>query len=328
MEFVFDARMDGVRRAHWWRWSDMAGVDLYRDRMVYCGGIPYQGGRRAVVDRGVLSPTRDRLHLGTTKMTDAVLDRFLKDLRRFGADYMRGYASGCYLLARRLLDRGETYPLKAVLTSSDTLYPQYREAMTEAFGCGVFDHYGQNEDSLTANECVAHTGMHINVESCIPETVDDAGESVQAGVGRLVSTHLMNTTMPLIRYAVGDRGELGPFDADCPCGRHHQKLLNLDGRDDEIIETPEGARVGCGSLNQPMKHMAGQVGASQYIQRADGGLTLRIVPGPDFQKDATCAALARAVQEHLESAIAVDVEVVDRIPTRPNGKFQFIVRES
>ena len=40
MCYYFDEHMVGVRRATWWRWSKFAGVDLYRDRMIYCGGAP------------------------------------------------------------------------------------------------------------------------------------------------------------------------------------------------------------------------------------------------------------------------------------------------
>ncbi len=326
MRFFFDQAMQGVRRAHWWRWSEFAGVDLYSDRMVYCGGTPREGGRGTVSHRAVISPTRDRMHLGTTGMSDKVLDRFADEVVDFGADYLRGYASGCFLLARRLLERGKSLKLKAVLTSSDTLYPQYRETMEKAFGCGVFDHYGQNEDSLTATECGAGEGLHINVESCLPETVDAEGQPLEGAFGRLVSTHLMNRAMPLVRYVVGDLGQLGDFDSHCACGRHLQKLIRLDGRDDEIIVTPEGARVGCGSMNQPMKKLKGQLGACQYIQESPDRLVLKVTRGPDWQGDQVCSLLAREVSEHLGSAMTVAVEVVDQIPTRPNGKFQFIVK--
>jgi phenylacetate-CoA ligase len=75
--------------------------------------------------------------------------------------------------------------------------------------------------------------------------VDADGRPVPAGEeGRVVVTSLYNTTMPIIRYAIGDRGTLAPSSqAACTCGHKGQTLLSLVGRDDDFIILPGGQVV-------------------------------------------------------------------------------------
>lgn len=325
MCYYFDAHMVGVRRATWWRWSKFAGVDLYKDRLVYCGGAPSRWIYPPESYRGIVNYERTMLTLSSAAMSDRVLDTYIDDIRIFRGDYIRGYASGLYMIARRLLERGTTLPLKAALTSSDTLYPQYRECIEKAFQCQVYDHYGQNEDILTATECGIEPGLHINSENCIAETVDADGNSVHGAEGRFVSTHLENYVTPLIRYVVGDVGVLDHQCRKCACGRSHQKILNFTGRDDEIIQTPEGRRIGCGSMNQPMKTMHDAIARCQFTQESLSLLTVRIVPASKWNDAEHFGELEANIRKQVGDEIRIQIEKVDTIPTRPNGKFQFIV---
>jgi phenylacetate-CoA ligase len=325
MRYYFDEHMIGVRRATWWRWSRFAGVDLYRDRMVYCGGAPNRWNYPPEDYRGLVSFQRNELVLSSAAMSDRVLDRYIDDIERFKGDYIRGYASGVYMLARRIVENAVVLPMKAILTSSDTLFPQYRNVIEKAFSCKVFDHYGQNEDILTATECGVSSGLHVNVESCIAETVDEEGLPVDGVEGRFVSTHLENYITPLIRYVVGDVGVLDTSWGKCECGRCHQKILEFTGRDDEIVVTPEGRRVGCGSMNQPMKTMYSSIQRCQFIQESLGLLRVKIVPTRNWDNTIHRAEFETNLRQQVGHAIDVNIELVDDIPSRPNGKYQFII---
>ena len=322
--FYFDEHMVGVRRAHWWRWNTFAGVDLYRDLMAYCGG-GYKDYYPPDKYRGIVPPNARSIYFNASVMSEKVLDRYVHDLMAFKPHYFRGYASAAYIIARHMVSRGKTFKLKAVLTSSDTLFPSYRTVIEQAFDCQVFDHYGQNEDILTANECAVHSGLHINVESCIPETVDASGEVVRGCMGRLVSTHLENYSMPLIRYLTGDVGVLPEKATRCECGRSQLKLLEFCGRDDEIIVTPDGRQVGCGAMNQPMKDMPQSIKQCQFIQEATDQLRIRVVPTDRWDDVTDREHLIKNTHKQVGDAITVQVELVDDIPPRPNGKYQFIV---
>jgi phenylacetate-CoA ligase len=327
MKFYFDSHMIGVRRAHWWRWSEFSGVNLYKDRMIYCGGAPRRWVYSPSEYRGIVNYQRNQLLLSSAVMSDSVLDRYISDMQKFRGDYIRGYASGVFMLATRLRQRGLVIPMKAVLTSSDTLFPQYRSVIQEAFCCRVFDHYGQNEDSITATECVFGEGMHINVESCIVETVDQDGQCVHGKEGRLVSTHLENRVMPLVRYVVGDVGTLGDSSTVCRCGRRHSMIDKFTGRDDEIIVTPDGRRVGCGSMNQPMKSMHGSIIRCQFIQQSLDVLVAKVVPTPQWREPQDRNEFIANTRRQVGDSIKIEVHLVSEIVPRSNGKYRFIVSD-
>ncbi len=324
MLYQFDQKMIGVRKAHWWRWSKFAGVDLYNDKMIYIGGDAESKYRKPNNFKGIYNSTHTRLTLSANSMSPQVIDRYIQTMQEFKGDYMRGYASAVYLLAIRMNERNITIPLKAILTSSDTLYPQYRDVIRKAFNSEVFDHYGQNEDILTATECDYHNGFHINTESCIAETVDINNEVVVNESGFLVSTHLENYAMPLIRYKVGDVGKLDNKWVRCKCGRSHQKLVELIGRDDEIIISPDGRQVACGSMNQPMKLMGDTIVKCQFIQNTIDKLTVKIVTTNKWNKKSEKQFIGNLKQQ-VGNELKIKLELVDNIPTRPNGKYQLIV---
>jgi phenylacetate-CoA ligase len=184
---------------------------------------------------------------------------------------------------------------------------------------------GQNEDILTATECEEFSGLHINVENCIAETLDENDLPVHGVEGRFVSTHLENYVSPLIRYVVGDVGLLDETWKKCACGRSHQKILEFTGRDDEIILTPDGRRVGCGSMNQPMKTMHTSIHKSQIIQERLDLLRVKIVPTNDWNDSIHLAEFEKNLRRQVGNTIKVSIELVADIPSRPNGKYQFIV---
>lgn len=320
----FNPHMFGVQRAHWWRWSEWAGVELYGDRMVYAGGAPDDWGGSPDDFRGVVRLTRDRLFISSSNMSEKVLDMYIEDLQKFQPDYVRGFASGCYCLARRFLERGTTFALKAVMTSSDALLPGYREIIEQAFCCKVFNFYGQNEDSLTATQCDHSEEMHINIESSIAEAVDSAGVAEYEKEGQLVGTCLENFGMPLIRYVTGDVGILAKPGEKCACGRSHQKLRRLEGRLMDMIVTPEGARVGS-HFDETLTITHDAIKELQYVQETIDYLVIKVVPTKAWDDSIHREVLEKNIRKQVGQTMRVDIELVNRIPRLPNGKFQFIV---
>ena len=327
MTYYFDDHMVGIRRATWWRWSIFAGVDLYKDRMIYCGGAPSRWIFPPDDYRGLVSFTRDFLFLSAAAMSNKVLDRYIQDIKAFRGDYIRGYASAVYMVAQRIVENGEVIPLKAALTSSDALYPRYRAIIEKAFSCKVFDHYGQNEDILTATECRYSNGFHINMESCISEIVNDNNDVVQGEEGQLVSTHLENLTMPLIRYKVGDIGIIQQNSKRCECGRFHQKIVCLSGRYGEFILTPDGRKIGAATLSLTMKTIIKSMKQCQYIQKSATHLKIKIVPTQFWNPEIDPNKFILSLRCQLGETIKIDLELVESIATRENGKFAFIVSQ-
>jgi hypothetical protein len=80
-----------------------------------------------------------------------------------------------------------------------------------------------------AQAYVGCSAMHVVTDGVYVEVLAADGTGVPDGIaGSIVVTDLVNTAMPLIRYAVGDVGVLYPADA-CSCGRP-APVLRVMGR--------------------------------------------------------------------------------------------------
>jgi phenylacetate-CoA ligase len=111
----------------------------------------------------------------------------------------------------------------------------------------------------------------------------------------------------------------------CPCGRGLPTLARLEGRQSEVIHTPQGREISAGALGQLLTFVIGiipYVWEYQAIQTAPDALSLRIVPTRQFT-----AEFATKLRSELEQflGMGVSVESVDRIPLELSGK-RFIIK--
>jgi phenylacetate-CoA ligase len=166
--------------------------------------------------------------------------------------------------------------------------------------------------------------LHVN-ERVIARVVGPDGRDVGTGEwGRLVVTDLANFVMPFINYTVGDAAISGGL---CPCGRGLPTIARLEGRDTEIIETPDGRVIAAGALGQLLTFVVGimpYVWEYQAVHAAPTSVRLLVVPTARFS-EAFRATVERAVQDFLGPAMRVTVEPVSAIPLEPSGK-RLIIR--
>jgi len=98
-------------------------------------------------------------------------------------------------------------------------------------------------------------------------------------------------------------------------------LLRIDGRSDDYIVTPEGARIA--RLDYLFKDSL-NVKEAQIIQDQPGGITIVLVRRPTYaSKDE--AKIRRDVQTWLSPLLDVTFQYVDEIPREANGKFRAVL---
>ncbi len=119
-------------------------------------------------------------------------------------------------------------PLRLIVGASEGLPRRSRQFIEEVWGARMFMCYGCTEGA-GGMECRFRSGYHLNEFSFLFEIVDQDAD----GNGEVVFTTLDRTTMPLIRYRVGDVARLIP--EPCDCGIVTRRLSPLRGRSDEIV---------------------------------------------------------------------------------------------
>jgi len=244
---------------------------------------------------------------------------FAKALRDYRPDLIDGYPSALSLIARLCLHKGIELPRpKAVITTAETLFPEQRMEIKNAFGCPVYNQYAATEPSCFCADC-EQGNMHISPEYGIVELVDDAGNLVPPGQeGQIVVTSFLNPAMPIIRYRLGDMAVARDPNERCSCGRQMPMLERVLGRIDDILYAPgRGYILG---MNR-MFYGLDDVIEGQVVQEALDRIHVLIVPADNFSEQ-TRTKLHHKFVERFGDQVQIEVECVPAINRGANGKFR------
>ncbi len=245
---------------------------------------------------------------------------YVDALGRHNIQWLTGYAVSYYLLAKFILDqRLKVPPLKAVVTTSEKVTDEMRQAMESAYGCRVYEEYSAVENVLFASECEQRR-LHVSPDIGVIEILRPDGAPCEPGeAGEVVTTGLMRRSQPLIRYRLGD---LASWDEEpCPCGRAMPVIKEVVGRIEDVVVGHDGRRLvrfhGV-FINQP------HVREGQIVQETLRRIRVKVVPSNGFGDD-DAADIIHRVQQRLGSQTEVIVEQVSEIPRAKSGKFQAVV---
>ncbi len=253
------------------------------------------------------------LMLPAADLSDAKLDTFAARLRAHAPVVLQAYPSAADLLARRLLKTGDRLPIPLVLLTAETVFPAQRERIAAALGARVHSFYGAREVGWIAGECAEESRLHLNTDGIHLEVDDD---------GRILVTDLVNVAMPLIRYAVGDRGELA--EGSCPCGDPRPTLRALHGRVNDVFVLPSGRRVPGSICDVRNYQLVDGIVETQLVQETHERLHVRWVAGANFRPE-HLDTLRGFLDETFGGELAYDFERVPRIEPEPNGKTRYCI---
>lgn len=261
----------------------------------------------------VLGLIERTLWLPAADLSDDRLDEFTDTLRAFRPKALQAYPSAADLLARRVLAQGRQLPIPLVLLTAETVFPAQRERIAAAFGGGVHSFYGAREVGWIASECTQESRLHLNTDGIHLEADDD---------GRILVTDLVNYAMPLIRYAVGDRGRLA--EGSCPCGDPRPVLAALHGRVNDVFVLPSGRRVPGSICDVRNYQLVDGIVETQLVQDVVERLEVRWVAGPNYEPE-NLETLRAWLDETFDGELAFDFKRVDRIEPEPNGKTRYCI---
>jgi phenylacetate-CoA ligase len=316
--------IDAVRQwyAHFEaRWRGWYGLSR-RDRWGILGGQMVTPYKQKMPPFWVWNLGLNQLYLSSYHLAPANIAAYLRAIRDHGLIYLLGYASALFSLAQSALEQGLDIPaLKAVISNAEPLYAHQKEIISQAFQCAVHDTYGLSENVCAASEC-GEGNLHLWPDVGAAEIFrDDSNEPAPPGeVGRLVCTGLLNRTMPLIRYMVGDRAATS--DQPCRCGRAMPILQCIEGRIDDVVLTADGRRVG--RLDSIFKSEM-PIREAQIIQQELDQFQVRIVPAIGYD-----STVGQVIAERLCNRVGnvdVSIEIVSSIPHCTNGKFRAVISQ-
>lgn len=303
------------RATRWW------DVDI-GDPEVVIWGSPIEVG-----SQDKMRALRDRVFRSTMlpafEMTEAKLAGFLTGIRRgrprmlFGYPYSLAYIAQ---YARRNAVRMDDLGIRVAFVTSETLYPQQRELISQVFGCPVANGYGGRDAGFIAHECPSGN-LHITAEDIIVETLDASGQPALPGVaGEIVVTHLATNDFPFIRYRTGDIGILG--SSPCACGRGLPVLREIQGRAVDFLSACDGTAIPGGAFTYLIRETTG-IKSFKIVQQSLKLTEVELVTDPGFDAADIPKLIAR-FRQRLGTCAHIDVAVVDHIDLEKSGKYRYI----
>jgi phenylacetate-CoA ligase len=304
------------RATRWW------SVDI-GDREIVVWGSPIELGAQ---DR--IRALRDRLFrtklLPAFEMSERKLDRFLGEIRAMRPRMLFGYPSALSHFARHANAKGirmDDLGIRVAFVTSERLYDDQRQQISETFNCPVANGYGGRDAGFIAHAC-PEGSMHITAEDIIVEIVDAQGVPVRAGeAGEIVVTHLATKDFPFIRYRTGDIGMLD--DKPCSCGRGLPVLKEIQGRSTDFLVAKNGTVMHGLALIYILRDLP-QVRAFKIIQESLDLTRVSVVSEGKLSVDLV-NKITQGFKARLGNEVEINVEEVPEIPAEKSGKFRYVV---
>ncbi len=308
--------------ARWWRVHAAYGCSVW-DAQV-CVAIvdkPDRAGPITMLRKFGVLPRVERV------ASDAPPQQVLERVRAADPPILTGYAGAIEALADHVLTTGaRIQPPRAVFCTAMEVTDRCLDLAERAFRAPAVDVYVTNEFGVLAWSCpVRRDLLHVNDDAFVVEILGSDGRPVPPGtVGELVITSLGLTSMPLIRYRMGDMA--ARVAERCECGRGLGLVTRVQGRTAHAIRRASGALI----TTPFVTSLFGRAHAHEWVRgfqvREEPGHRLRFLinvrrPPSEDQQSALTLSVESAVGEEFQIAF----EVVDRIPATPSGKLQYLV---
>ena len=311
--------LPAINRENAFIWRQLAWAGLHRgDRRAWMRGDMIVPATQRRPPYWRVNQAENMLMLSSYHLSETAAPAYADSLTRFDPVVIQAYPSSVGFLATWMLGAGLRYrgkSLRGIVTSSETLSDGRRREIESAFGCRVFDWYGQFERVAAIGTC--EQGRHHLLSDYSYVEMLPTGD----GLFELIGTGFGNLSMPLIRYRCGDLVHPAPSAERCACGRSFPLIEEIVGRADDSIRLPDGRSVG--RLDHLFKGVDGILEAQIRQDRLDA-IAMLVVPSATFGNH-TRETLRTNVRHRLGNEVALEIRLVDSIPRTGNGKFKGVV---
>ncbi|MDC1550047.1 phenylacetate--CoA ligase family protein [Phocaeicola vulgatus] len=249
-------------------WKEQAYFYCYRKRCGYIYGQPLVSlrGNLGKKDTMMYVHISNTLYLSSYNINEQTVGAYYKGIEKRSPQAIEGYPSSLYNLALLLKDKGLYCNIPVCFTSSENLLDFQRQLIEERFQTKIFDHYGTTERTIRISESIKHDGYFEDPGYSINEYLKD----------RVVSTSLINSAFPLIRYQSSDVVILKENTKD-----ERVSIDRIQGRSGNCIKGKDGSIYNNAALTFILTY-SHNIRYAQFIQKKNGKVLLNIVPEAVF----------------------------------------------
>lgn len=293
-----------------WKWQ--AYLYYYREKCGFKYGEPLVSlrGNLNRKNKHMLIHISNTLYLSSYYVNENTVEDYWQRIQRHRPKAIEGFPSTLYDLSLQLKEKRLKCNIPLCFTSSETLYDYQRDLIEDVLGTQIYDHYGMTERTISLSENFDHKGYFEQPGFSINEYFEEGA----------ITTSLINSSFPLIRYKTNDIFEYSKNDKT-----ENIVIKRIKGRDNQYIIGKDGTKYS-GGLTYIVRALK-NIKNAQLIQYEKGKLTFNIVTddeiGPQQLKE-----INRYVDERIGiKNMDITINKIDESQLiYTNGhKFNFIV---
>lgn len=235
---------------------------------------------------------------------------------------LNGYPSAMVRIALQHAEqKGELKNLRRITCGGENMAPHQRKILEDCFAVPVYDSYGTSETNLVAWQCPESDLFHVCDDGVLLEVCRDGVPVSEGQSGEVVVTSLHSRTMPIIRYALGDRAVAGP--SSCPCGSPFSTIGELQGRTIDFLPMADGRELHPFEiLNEIVLESGDWLLEYQLVQEKLDKFKLLIVPRRPVSSDEE-ERFRAAILKVLGQGNELQIQWSDRITQEGEAKLHF-----
>ena len=283
------------------------GCHYRSKKTIFAGRILYRNVEAAPDRYDYFNRTQ---YLSSYFISEATISQYISALNKWKPEFIDAYPSAIFQIQSLARDQNLelSFKPKFILTSSENLSAEAKDAIESFFKAPVLDNYGCTEMAI----CAFSKGNKYFVPPLYSvvelEHAFDNSYSV-------IATGLLNFAMPLLRYDIGDIVEISSTDTNYVFDR-------IEGRVDDIVMTPEGRKIG--RMDPAFKGVEG-VEQSQIIQTHIDKLLVNIKLNAANSAKFNANLLVQNIKMRTSEKMQVDIKYVDVIEKTKNGKLKSVI---
>lgn len=300
--------------------SRLAGPGGIRRQMsIYYAGTTVKKIWKVYREMSFIPPPRGLTFVDVTTPVDQVIET----INRVRPDMLSSYGSYLEALYRLVASRHiELHRPRLVRYGGDGMTDEGRRLIEERFGVPVQAGYNAVEQLRLGLTCARHSGYHLREDLCAVWLRDHDGHPAPPGQpGEVMISNLTNRGTVLLNYGLGDQGRL--VSEPCPCGSPLRRLVDLDGRIEDVLQLPGGRLVHPRAVWGLLKDRP-EILRYQLVQEEQDRCTLKLVTDGREGFDGLAADVGRDLQALL-GPVRLDLEYAADLATSPSGKFRPVV---
>ncbi len=319
-----DLARHNLRRADQIRHDRWSGWDIGKRKALVWGAQRDLKAVQSFKEHIIARYIERQWELDAFEMSESAMYEFTSLLEKIQPSMILGYANALYLYAEFLLKNQPSHGIKldGIVSSAETLTPEKRQTIEEAFRCKVLNRYGSREVGLIASECKQQIGLHINAENILLELVDPNGHAVSSGNGDILVTDFWNFGMPLIRYKLGDVGTVA--ENKCSCGRGLPLLGNVAGRTGDFFVSQSGEKIH-GEYFTHLFYEVPEIKQFQMIQESLDLIVFNLVEAKLVEDRSYLDNIMSKTKEMLGETVEIKTNFIEEIKPTATGKLLFTI---